>query len=91
MIQGNCGSITPGVLRSIVGHIPRVRAFTLGLSYSLTDDSVFSSLADLPALRSLQLRYYMVSFLSHTRIIPCSRGLSDNTAAQDACTRAKPP
>ncbi|KZP09857.1 hypothetical protein FIBSPDRAFT_873224 [Athelia psychrophila] len=58
-LEGNCGSITPAVLRSFIAHIPRVQALTLGLSYSLTDENVFSSLADLPALTSLKMRCYM--------------------------------
>lgn len=58
--QGNCGSITPAVLRAFVARIPRVRALTLGLSYSLTDENVFACVADLPALTVLKMRYYMV-------------------------------
>ncbi|KAG6829234.1 hypothetical protein H0H92_005236 [Tricholoma furcatifolium] len=55
----NCGSITPGVLKSILPHISgNLRELTLGLSYSLTDEDVFSFLAQLPLLESLRLQYY---------------------------------
>ncbi|KAF8149464.1 hypothetical protein B0H34DRAFT_802453 [Crassisporium funariophilum] len=58
-LKDNCGSITPGVLRSFIPHIQdNLRALTLGLSYSLTDEDVLTCLADLPELKSVQLRYY---------------------------------
>ena len=59
MVQGNCGSVTPGVLRFFIPHIQdNLRALTLGLSYSLTDDDVFTSLGNLPNLKRIHLRYY---------------------------------
>jgi hypothetical protein len=62
-IQDNCGSITPGVLRSFLPHVcGALRELTLGLSYSLTNDDVFSFVAQLPQLEWLQLRYYLASF-----------------------------
>lgn len=38
----------------------RIRSISLGLSYSLTDDDVFSFLAQLPELRTVELQYYPV-------------------------------
>ena len=59
--QDNCGSITPAVLRSFTPHLRRgIRSITLGLSYSLTHDDVFSFLGELPKLTSVQLQYYLV-------------------------------
>ncbi|KAF8968746.1 hypothetical protein BDZ97DRAFT_1797828 [Flammula alnicola] len=58
-LKNNCGSVTPGVLKSFIPHIKdNLRAFTLGLSYSLTDDDVFTFLGNLPHLERLNLRYY---------------------------------
>jgi len=63
-IQDNCGSVTPGVLKVIVPHLEeRLEAFTLGLSYSLTNDDVFTFLGQLKYLKTLQLRYYWVCHL----------------------------
>ena len=62
-MQDNCGSITPGVLRSFVPHVGgALREFTLGLSYSLTDEDVFSFVSLLPHLEHLHLQYYLASF-----------------------------
>lgn len=59
-LEDNCGSITPAVLRSFIPHIrTRVCSITLGLSYSLTDDDVFSFLGELPELTSVKLQYYL--------------------------------
>ncbi|KAF8229386.1 hypothetical protein L208DRAFT_1424107 [Tricholoma matsutake] len=59
-LKDNCGSITPGVLRSFIPHVGKnLREFTLGLSYSLTDEDVFSFIAQLPRLERLQLQYYL--------------------------------
>jgi len=58
-LKDNCGSITPGVLRSFIPHLQSIRSFTLGLSYSLTDEDVFLFLARLPELEAVQLRYYL--------------------------------
>lgn len=61
LAQGNCGSVTPGVLRSFIPYIrDRVRSITLGLSYSLTHDDIFSFLGELPELTSVELQYYLV-------------------------------
>ncbi|KAG5643186.1 hypothetical protein DXG03_001390 [Asterophora parasitica] len=59
-LKDNCGSITPGVLNSFVPHIrEHLRELTLGLSYSLTDDDVFTALTQIPNLERLQLLYYL--------------------------------
>ncbi|KAK0236789.1 hypothetical protein EDD85DRAFT_587324 [Armillaria nabsnona] len=58
-LKGNCGSITPGVLRSLVPYVENITAFSHGLSYSLTDEDVFSFLSQLPQLRSVTLQYYL--------------------------------
>ncbi|PCH42866.1 hypothetical protein WOLCODRAFT_132541 [Wolfiporia cocos MD-104 SS10] len=58
-LQENCGSITPGVLRSFLPHLGRVSAFTLGLSYSLADSDVFAFLNELQNLHTLDIRYYL--------------------------------
>ncbi|KAF8797659.1 hypothetical protein BYT27DRAFT_6926094 [Phlegmacium glaucopus] len=58
-LKGNCGSVTPGVLRFFIPHIQdNLHALTLGLSYSLTDEDVFTCLGNLPNLNRIQLRYY---------------------------------
>ncbi|KAF8904781.1 hypothetical protein CPB84DRAFT_1677109 [Gymnopilus junonius] len=58
-LRDNCGSITPGVLKSFVPHIEQsLQAFTLGLSYSLTDDDVFTFLGHIKNLKHLELMYY---------------------------------
>lgn len=57
--QANCGSITPGVLTGLVSHLSNVTTFSLGLSYSLTDATVFGALSSLPALREVELVYYL--------------------------------
>ncbi|KAF9526215.1 hypothetical protein CPB83DRAFT_940082 [Crepidotus variabilis] len=58
-LESNCGSVTPGVLKAILAHIKsNVRRFTLGLSYSLTNEDVFGFLSQLPMLEHLQLHYY---------------------------------
>ncbi|KAK0189778.1 hypothetical protein F5146DRAFT_1139243 [Armillaria mellea] len=58
-LKGNCGSITPGVLKSLVPYVENTTAFSLGLSYSLTDEDVFSFLSQLPQLRAVTLQYYL--------------------------------
>ncbi|KAK0478760.1 hypothetical protein IW261DRAFT_185830 [Armillaria novae-zelandiae] len=58
-LKGNCGSITPGVLKSLVPYIENITSFSLGLSYSLTNEDVFSFLSQLPQLRSVTLQYYL--------------------------------
>ncbi|KAJ7352661.1 hypothetical protein DFH08DRAFT_859570 [Mycena albidolilacea] len=55
----NCGSITPGVLRSFVPFLANITAFSLGISYSITDDDLFKFLAQLPCLERVQLRHYL--------------------------------
>ena len=66
LCQDNCGSVTPGVLRSFLPHVADVQAFGLGLSYSVTDDDAFKYFAQLPQLSSLDFRYYLVGlFLNH--------------------------
>jgi hypothetical protein len=73
--QGNGGSITPGVLRSFLPPIQNVRSLSLGLSYSLTDEDVFTFLGQLPYLESLDLFYYLVGLC-----IPCSPRTTDRLA-----------
>ena len=58
--KGNCGSITPGVLRDLSPPLLGIKAFTLGLSYSLTDSDVASFLTPLTKLETLSLYYYHV-------------------------------
>ncbi|KAJ3482735.1 hypothetical protein NLI96_g6777 [Meripilus lineatus] len=58
-LQNNCGSVTPGVLRSLAVSLKQIQSLTLGLSYSLTNDDVFSFLNELSMLQDLQLDYYM--------------------------------
>ncbi|TBU38334.1 hypothetical protein BD309DRAFT_972136 [Dichomitus squalens] len=55
----SCGSVTPGVLRSFLPYMHDITSFTLGLSYSLTDDDVFLFWEDLPSLQTLEFRYYL--------------------------------
>lgn len=62
-LQDNCGSVTPGVLRSCVPHLTQIQALALGLSYSLGNDDVFAFVQGLPNLKDLDLRYYLVSLL----------------------------
>ncbi|KAI1795387.1 hypothetical protein LXA43DRAFT_882089 [Ganoderma leucocontextum] len=70
-LRDNCGSVTPGVLRAFLPHMQEITAFTLGLSYSLTDDDVFVFCEDLPLLQILELRYYLQ--MRPTRIPRLSR------------------
>ncbi|ESK93277.1 hypothetical protein Moror_14540, partial [Moniliophthora roreri MCA 2997] len=58
-LMGNCGSITPGVLRSAIPHLERICSFSIGLSYSLTDQDVFNALSQLPNLNTLRINYYL--------------------------------
>ncbi|KAK0201056.1 hypothetical protein DFS33DRAFT_1446612 [Desarmillaria ectypa] len=58
-LKGNCGSITPGVLKSLAPQLENITAFSHGLSYSLMDEDVFSFLSQLPQLRSVSLQYYL--------------------------------
>jgi hypothetical protein len=44
-------------------HIRDIRAFTLGLSHSLTINDIFSFLGELVYLETLQLRYHSVCLL----------------------------
>ncbi|KAJ7041145.1 hypothetical protein C8F04DRAFT_947579 [Mycena alexandri] len=59
----DCGSITPGLLRSFIPLLANITGFSLGLSYSLTDDDLFSFLAQLPCLEKVQFRYYLACLL----------------------------
>ncbi|KAJ7088564.1 hypothetical protein C8R43DRAFT_297607 [Mycena crocata] len=56
-LTNNCGSITPGVLRSFI--LPNIAVFSLGLSYSITDDDLFDFLGQLPCLETVQIRHYL--------------------------------
>ncbi|KAF9502122.1 hypothetical protein BDN71DRAFT_1378820 [Pleurotus eryngii] len=58
-LKGNCGSITPGVLRSLIPYLQGIKSFSLGLSYSLADADVFYFLDLLPSLTHVQLQYYL--------------------------------
>ena len=54
--------MTPGVLKSFLPHVSEnLKAFTLGLSYSITDEDIFAFLSQLPNLEHLRLRNYWVS------------------------------
>lgn len=64
-LQNNCGSVTPGVLRSLVSPLGNLHSFVLGLSYSLANDDIFAALNQLPLLQELQLHYYMVCLLRY--------------------------
>ncbi|KAK7029861.1 hypothetical protein R3P38DRAFT_2621802 [Favolaschia claudopus] len=55
----NCGSITPGVLRSLIPLLENITAFSWGLSYSITDDDLFNFLGQLPSLEQAKLRHYL--------------------------------
>ncbi|TCD62440.1 hypothetical protein EIP91_006902 [Steccherinum ochraceum] len=59
LLMDSCGSITPGVLRSFIPHLTGIRTFAIGLSYSLTNDDIFSFLQQLPHLDTLDVRYYV--------------------------------
>jgi hypothetical protein len=63
MLQDNCGSVTPVILRSLLPHIRDIGAFSLGLSYSLTSNDIFSFLGELVDLETLELRYHLVCLL----------------------------
>lgn len=55
----NCGSVTPGVLKSFLPHVQEnLKAFSLGLSYSITDEDLFTFLSQLPNIEHLRLRNY---------------------------------
>jgi hypothetical protein len=75
--QGNCGSITPGVLKALVSPLQQsksnIRALSLGLSYSLTHDDTFQFLNKFPQLEELELRYYWVSAMPHVKLLLFSR------------------
>ncbi|KAJ7482184.1 hypothetical protein B0H11DRAFT_2232414 [Mycena galericulata] len=58
-LTSNCGSITPGILRSFVPLLTHITAFSLGLSYSIADDDLFDFLAQLPCLETAQLQHYL--------------------------------
>ncbi|KAG2005739.1 hypothetical protein CC2G_002118 [Coprinopsis cinerea AmutBmut pab1-1] len=77
----NCGSVTPGVLKAFLPHAcERLKAFSLGLSYSLTDTDVFVFVDQLSSLERLQLRhYYQIRPPSHR---PRLRKLKEFTAVQ---------
>lgn len=76
--QNNCGSITPGVLRSCIPHAKDLHAFSLGLSFSLTDMDVFTFLGEIHDLQFLTLQYYRVSLVSSQIIV--SQHTSSNFA-----------
>ncbi|KAL0952780.1 hypothetical protein HGRIS_007005 [Hohenbuehelia grisea] len=71
-LKDNCGSITPGVLRSFVPYLQAVRAVSLGLSYSLADADVFAFLAQLPQVEEVELQYYL-QFNSPKRVLSFPR------------------
>ncbi|EIN05711.1 hypothetical protein PUNSTDRAFT_137203 [Punctularia strigosozonata HHB-11173 SS5] len=58
-LTGNCGSVTPGVLRMILPHIRLITSFSLGVSFSLASSDVFATLGGLKELVSVQLHYYL--------------------------------
>ncbi|KAJ7206035.1 hypothetical protein GGX14DRAFT_367657 [Mycena pura] len=66
-LTSNCGSVTPGVLRTIAPLLTNVSALSFGLSYSVTDDDLFGFLAQLPCLQSAQLQHYLAQRDSQMR------------------------
>lgn len=66
---GDCGSITPGVLRSFAPRLDSLEAFSLGVSFSLTHRDVFKFLGTdaMRDVRRLRLAYYA----QMTRPPPC--------------------
>ncbi|KIJ42020.1 hypothetical protein M422DRAFT_255042 [Sphaerobolus stellatus SS14] len=57
-LMGDCGSLTPGILRKLTPHLMHVHSLAIGLSYSLTNRDVFNCLGQLPELQSLRIQYY---------------------------------
>ncbi|PPQ90196.1 hypothetical protein CVT25_001376 [Psilocybe cyanescens] len=82
-LKDNCGSVTPGVLRSFVPHVAAtLTALTLGLSYSLTNQDVFDFVAQLERLERLHLRYYWAKQqLKYPARVPALRALRAFTAS----------
>ncbi|KAI9061905.1 hypothetical protein FKP32DRAFT_1575048 [Trametes sanguinea] len=72
----SCGSVTPGVLRSFIPHLQNITTSALGLSYSLTDNDVFTFWQDLPSLQTIDFRYYLVNPIAITPRLPCLRHLT---------------
>jgi len=61
------------VLKALLPHIEyTLQSFSLGLSYSLTNDDVFDFLSKLPNLREIRLQYYWVGSFLVKRIINSS-------------------
>ncbi|KAL0576746.1 hypothetical protein V5O48_005236 [Marasmius crinis-equi] len=77
-LQGNCGSVTPGVLRSAIPQLRGIRSLTIGLSYSLTDRDLFSAFSQLPQLHTLQVNYYQQN--TSPPFFPIIRSLKSLTA-----------
>ncbi|KAJ3850443.1 hypothetical protein EV368DRAFT_84532 [Lentinula lateritia] len=58
-LLNNCGSITPGVLHSLIPYLSNLERLTLGISYSLADKDVFVTLSKLKRLKSIGVRWYL--------------------------------
>ncbi|KAJ7079604.1 hypothetical protein B0H15DRAFT_858415 [Mycena belliarum] len=58
-LTSNCGSVTPGVLRSFLPNLPKITAISFGLSYSITDADLFGFLGQLPCLETARLQHYL--------------------------------
>lgn len=89
LCQDNCGSVTPGVLRSFLPHVSEnLKGFSLGLSYSITDEDIFTFLGQLPNLEHLRLRNYWVSLAAlGLNPAPLLIGRVPANEASDAQTR----
>ncbi|KAI0078815.1 hypothetical protein K474DRAFT_1593325 [Panus rudis PR-1116 ss-1] len=90
-LKGNCGSVTPGVLRAFAPHLSKIHTFGLGLSYSLMHDDVLLFLERMPWLHNLELRYYLqireptvqVSFPALRSLLVRHTPLSNDTDARN--------
>ncbi|KAJ6615376.1 hypothetical protein B0H10DRAFT_1801539 [Mycena sp. CBHHK59/15] len=85
-LTSNCGSVTPGVLRFFLPHLANVTSFSLGLSYSITDEDLFTFLGQLPCLETLELQYYLQ--LNSPRIGPRLPRLHSFTARHPSINTA---
>ncbi|KAI5121489.1 hypothetical protein M0805_003944 [Coniferiporia weirii] len=84
--EEDCGSVTPGILTSLLPAVRALRSFALGVAFSVKYDDLFPFLEELVHLRHLELFHY--SQLRDTSISPSLRMLRtlkivhDNTASR---------
>ncbi|THV03494.1 hypothetical protein K435DRAFT_962380 [Dendrothele bispora CBS 962.96] len=57
-LLNDCGSITPGVLSTIIRSLHNIRSFSMGLSFSITDHDLFNAISQLSCLEDLGVYYY---------------------------------